>query len=78
MIERLGLRESLEAYAARVGMRVHDARPFWRAESLRLLNVTPACAPDHRAGLCACAPGVAVPTAVVDWPDDWPPSGGAS
>jgi hypothetical protein len=69
---RRGLRESLEAYAARVGLPVRDARPVWRREGLRLLHVyAPA---NAHAGLCAIAPGVAVPTRVVDWPD----FGGAS
>jgi hypothetical protein len=71
---RLGLRESLEDYAGRFGVRVHVARPHWRREGLRLLGVT---APANvHAGLCAIAPGVAVPTAFVDWPDDF--DGGAS
>jgi len=59
---RRDLRESLEAYAARLGVDVHVARPFWRCEGLRLLNVSDASLTDYP-GLCAIAPGVAVPTA---------------
>jgi hypothetical protein len=35
---RLGLRESLEEYAARNGVTPDRARVVWRAEGLRLLN----------------------------------------
>ncbi len=77
-LRRIDLRESLEAYAARAHQSTRDARPAWRAESLRLLNVPPVryvdtrpAGADHVSGLCAIAPGVAVPTAFVDWPDAW-------
>jgi hypothetical protein len=75
-VPRRDLRESLESYAARVGLPVHKARAMWRRESLRLLHVDAPDA-DVTSGLCAIAPGVAVHTAFVDWPD-WHSDGGVS
>ena len=72
---RRDLRESLEAYAWRCGLPAARVREHWRRESLRLLHVHAPDA-DVTSGLCAIAPGVAVPTAFVDWPDELP--GGAS
>ncbi len=85
-VARLDLRESLEAYTSRVleydvgitreayARACAELRPTWRREGLRLLHVD-APDPDVHSGLCAIAPGVAVPTAYVDWPDDAPAYG---
>lgn len=65
---RRGLAESLEEYAARLGRSVHDTRLVWRLEGLRLLHVHPGSGDPFETiallerGLCAIAPGVAVPT----------------
>lgn len=84
---RRGLGESLEEYASRVldydvgitreayADACAELRPTWRREGLRLLHVPAYADADTRSGLCACAPGVAVPTAFVDWPDDAPAPG---
>ena len=75
--DRLGLDESLEAYAKRTGRTVDEARYLWRLESLRALRIdTPDPEHDGRwyatvtAGLCRIAPGVAVPTNAVTWSDE--------
>lgn len=76
---RRDLREALEAYASRLGMPARALRHVWRREGLRLLHVPGYADADTTSGLCACAPGVAVETAYVDWPDDLPTfDGGAS
>jgi hypothetical protein len=69
--KRLGLDESLEAYAARIGISSDKARPFWRVEALVLLHLYPE-EWDVVSGLCRIAPGVAVPTASVSWTEDGP------
>lgn len=63
IMQRNGLRESLEAYASRLGLSTSVARPLWRQEGLRLLHVSEPA--DVRAGICAIAPGVSVPTNMV-------------
>jgi hypothetical protein len=56
---RNGLRESLEEYARRLGVKVAHARLAWRLEGLRLLGVEHARAAAP--GLCVVA-FVPVPT----------------
>ncbi len=47
MIPRLGLKESLEEYAERHGVKPDRARQLWRLEGMRLLGLDPAKAvPD--------------------------------
>jgi hypothetical protein len=58
---RLGLWESLEAYAARNGRSVEFMRPFWRHAGLRRLGAD--CHPAAcTLGTARVAPGVRVPT----------------
>jgi len=78
-LERRGLDESLEAYAARIGCTPDEARDVWRAESLRLLHVELGDFPRSRAlnlvcrgGLARIAPGVSVPTRAVTWSEEVP------
>ncbi len=76
-LERRGLDESLEAYAARIKRTPDEARFLWRAEALRLLHVAgwthdhvPKLIYDHvTRGHAAIAPGVSVPTRAVEWSD---------
>lgn len=77
-LERRGLDESLEAYAARIKRTPDEARHLWRAEGLRLLHVAdfmdvslPALLREHVAiGICRIAPGVSVPTNAITWSDE--------
>lgn len=63
MITRNGLAESLEEYAARAGATAFDARPFWRAEAMRLLGFEQMILRNRYAAARSprVAPGVAVP-----------------
>jgi hypothetical protein len=69
-MKRLGLSESLEDYARRLGASPDVARPFWRRDGLRLLN---AIHSDHMplsivsSGRCRVAVGVVVETKPVVW-----------
>lgn len=78
-VARRGLRESLEEFAARLGVSPAAARVAWRIEGIRFLFQasvivwrTTELLPELCArGLCAVAPTLAVPTRPVDWSDEW-------
>ena len=78
MKPRRDLNESLEQYAHRNQVPCNYARPFWRAESLRLLGVKRTFAQasphtfDKPETLCRIAPGVAVPTKETKSPEAFP------
>jgi hypothetical protein len=74
---RLGLDESLEAYAKRHGLSVDAARVGWRLDALHLLHVADYADAYERVarawrGVCRIAPGVAIPTRAVEWSEGAP------